>query len=265
MSMRFTWLIPVAASLLQAQEASKLTARELFYREESAPVPTTQPKPKPKAEVPKPKPKQTTTATNTTTPTGVPVVQAAMHLGVRYNVLQITDREASKRRPVDPDKTFKSGDCVAIELTPNRSGFLYVFNRGTSGAWQPLLPSPDMPEERNRVANGQTTVIPSEHCFEFDGKAGTEKLLVVLTQNEQDAHKLSESLRTGAPLAPAAPPKEPTMLAMMREGQLIGRDIKLAKVGTSTQEGEPPNSVYAVRTSASATDRLVIEIALRHD
>jgi hypothetical protein len=57
----------------------------------------------------------------------------------------------------------------------------------------------------------------------------------------------------------------PQQLEMMREGQLIGRDIKLAKIGASKQEGEPENSVYAVRTSTSASDRLVIEIALRHE
>jgi hypothetical protein len=262
--MKYLWLILWASTASFAQEAAKLSARELFYREDSAAPLAPSPKPKPK-----PKPAEPTT----TTPTGVPVVPAAMHLGVRYNVLQITDRETKRRKLVDPDKVFKAGDCVAIELTPNRSAYLYVFNRASSGAWQRLLPSPDMPGERRQVSNGQTTIIPSEHCFEFDQHAGTETLLVLLTQNEDDVRRLGEAVRTGAPSDPAAPSapamlaggRVPQQLEMMRDGQMIGRDIRMAKIGSPQQDGEPPNSVYAVRTSASTSDRLVLEIRLRHD
>ena len=263
--MKLTWLVLVACPGLCAQEASKLTARELFYREDAAPAP--KPKPKPVKPV-KPVP------VGNTTPTGVPVVPAAAtNLGVRYNVLQIVDREAKKRKPVDPDKSFRSGDCVAIELASNRNGFLYVFNRGTTGAWQPLLPSPQMPDERNRISNGKAAMIPTEHCFEFDGNAGTERLLVVITEKEEDARRLSDAMKESGGKTPA--PSGQTMLAggkLMHEleqicaGQMIGRDIRIAKIGAEpAEQSDAPNAVYAVKTSTSANDRLVLEIALHHE
>lgn len=268
--MKLTWLIPVlACGELCAQQVSKMTARELFYREDTAATAPAKPQPK-KANLP---PRTPAPVARAATPTGVPVVNAALHLGIRYNVMKVVDRESKKRKPVDPDQTFHSGDCVAIALEPNRNGYLYVFNRGTTGAWQPLLPSPDMPDERNRISNGKPVTIPSEHCFEFDGNAGTERLLVVITEKEEDARSLSEAMRK--PAAEPPPEKGPTMLAggrlpqqleMLRMGQMVGRDIKVVKIGGAPkEEGEAPNAVYAVRTSAGANDRLVIEIALRHE
>lgn len=281
--MKYLCVALIAVTGLYAEETSKLTARELFYREDgtaAAGPAKIKPKTEPSANKPhtpaqqQPRKASEPVAFNRTTPSGVPVVNAAMHLGVRYNVLQIVDRSAKKRVPVDPDKNFRAGDCVAIELAPNRSGYIYVFNRGTTGAWQPLIPSPDAAGEQNRVLNGQSMTIPSSYCFEFDHNAGTEKLLVVLTESEEDARRLSEAMKQSEP-KPATPPAQgQVMLAggrltqqieMMRTSQLIGRDIKLAKIGTSTQDEEPPNSVYAVKTSAGSNDRLIIEIALRHD
>jgi hypothetical protein len=291
-TLRFVLMLEGCCVLSWAQGASSLTARELFYRDDGAPAAAAaKSAPKKQGSSPKVDPK-VTTAGKATEPAGgavesasarpglpanqVSVVPAGLHLGVRYNVLQVTDRAAKTSKPVDPDTAFRAGDCVAIELTPNRDGFLYVFNAGSSGAWQALLPSPQMPNQRNFVRRGLTTVIPSEHCFEFDSSPGSEKLLVVITEREEDQKRLSDAIRgssqEGKP--PARASDSATLLAggrlmrdleMMRTGQLIGRDIKIAKVGSPKAEGERPHSVYAVRASTSPNERLVIEIALRHD
>ncbi|MFN7925248.1 MAG: DUF4384 domain-containing protein, partial [Bryobacteraceae bacterium] len=196
---------------------------------------------------------------------------------VRYNVLRVTDRAAKKRVPVDADTAFHSGDCVAIQVEPNRSGYLYVFNLGSSGSWQPLLPSPQMPEENNRVASGKPLLVPRDHCFEFDGTAGKERLLLVVTEREEDMRRLGETMRRsmGDPKpAPAGSDKGqimmaggrmPSELAFLQQAQMIGRDIKIAKIGTAQSEGEEANAVYAVKTSTSASDRLVVEVVLRHE
>ena len=288
--MKLTWLALTVCAGLCAQGKSGLTARELFYGEETSAVnakpPVVKPKPQPPARTPPRRPvpvppvagpEEPVAVAGGATPSGVPVISVAAtatpkHLGVRYNVLQLVDREAKKREPVNPDTPFHAGDCVAIQLAPNRDGYLYVFNRGTTGAWQPLLPSPEMPGERNRVLNGKPMTVPSDHCFEFDTNAGTERMLVVITEKEEDARRLSEAMKQSGG-EPAAG-QERTMLAggklvreleMLRQGQMVGRDIKIAKVGASRDDNEPANSVYAVRTSAGSNDRLVIEIALRHE
>jgi hypothetical protein len=204
------------------------------------------------------------------------VVSTSLHLGVRYNVLLVTDRQAKIRKAVDPDSTFRAGDCFAVEFTPNRDGYLYVFNAASSGAWQALLPSPQMPDQQNFVRRGTRLVIPSDHCFEFDNTPGVERLLVVITEREEDQKRLSDSIRNPAPDTPqpARPREQGTLLAggplmreleMMRTGQLIGRDIKIAKVGTPRAEGEQPYAVYAVRSSSTPNERLTIEIQLRHE
>lgn len=270
-----------------AQETSSLTARELFYRDDSSPAPAARPQSKKKAAESKPPAvaavppgTQTKTETASTQPSavrntgGAAFVKAAMHLGVRYNVLLVTDRETKARKPVDPDSRFRAGDCVAIELASNRDGFLYVFNAGSTGAWQALLPSPQMPDQRNVVRNGTPMVLPSDHCFEFDNTPGSEKLLVVITEREEDQKRLSDAIRSSGDERRPPPREGGTLVAggalmrdleMMRTAQLIGRDIKIAKVGTPQAAGEKPHSVYAVNSAASSDQRLVIEIVLRHD
>jgi hypothetical protein len=279
-----------------AQTSSPLTARELFYRDDGAAKPAvtksgtskqgkqtgskqTEPD---KVAAKKPEVADASEGTPAMRPDAprpgkVSIVNAGVHLGVRYNVLLVTDRVKKSRRTVDPDSAFRAGDCVSIELMPNRDGFLYVFNAGSTGAWQALLPSPQMQDQRNTVQRGVTTVIPSEHCFEFDNTAGTERLLVVITEREEDQKRLSDAIRGraegGQPTV--RPPNSGELLAgggrlmrdleAMRAGQLIGRDIKIAKIGASKAESEPPHSVYAVRAAAAPNERLVIEIALRHE
>jgi hypothetical protein len=133
-----------------------------------------------------------------------------------------------------------------------------------------------MPGQENLVRRGARMVIPSEHCFEFDSTPGVERMLVVITEREEDQKRLSDSVRNPAaePARPAKPRESGTLLAggpfmrdleMMRTGQLIGRDIKIAKVGAPQAQGEQPYAVYAVRSSSAPNERLVIEIQLRHE
>ncbi|MEZ5356715.1 MAG: DUF4384 domain-containing protein [Bryobacteraceae bacterium] len=303
--MRYCICLAVAALLAPAAGAQGLTARELFYRDDgatpaakppaktptrrtttrakAAPKPPREAVPRhdtvekqavqiavegspkvtaPNASVPDPRPE-------VTTPDGSLVKTAsATHFGVRYNVVQVTDRNSKARKPVDPETAFHAGDCVGVELMSNRDGFLYVFNKASSGAWQVLLPSSEMPDQANTVRRGETQVVPGSYCFEFDNNAGTEKLLVVLTEREEDARGLGDAIREsgGAP-----EPKAPMVLAlnrrieMLREGQLIGRDIKIAKIGEPQAAGEPAHAVYAVRASTGPSERLVLEIDLRHE
>jgi hypothetical protein len=267
-------------------QSSALTARELFYREDD----TASSKAGTAARKSGGKKKSRTTTTTTTTTTagrktdpkteksgagprpatsdGTPVIPAAgLHFGVRYNVLQITDRETRARKPVDPDSRFRAGDCVAVDLTANRDGFVYVFNQSSTGKWQALLPSPEMPEQSNAIRSGRAVVVPSEHCFEFDSNPGVEKLLVVLTEREEDQRSLGDAIRRTGESAPQllAVTRLNQEIELLRERQLIGRDIKIAKIGAPKAENETPHSVYAVRASAAPDERLVIEIELRHD
>ncbi|MCC6536121.1 MAG: DUF4384 domain-containing protein [Bryobacterales bacterium] len=296
--MKLTAVVLILASAAAVAQEKGLTARELYFRDDGPPArkkttaPTTTAAAKPPVAVRRPKPAarpaepakteagppiETVNAAHDPASSGVSIIPAAAkHLGLRYNVLR---RAADDQMlPVDPDANFKAGDCLSLEVEANRDGYVYLFNRGTSGAWQALFPSAEMAEESNRLFAGEYTPVPEGFCFTLEDPPGKERLLVVFTEREEDMQRLGDSIRqrpTPAP-APAPAPRTgaPVMLAggklardieMLQAGQLIGRDIKITKIARPQAKDEKPNAVYAVRTASAAGDRLVVEISLKHE
>ena len=201
------------------------------------------------------------------------------HLGLRYNIL-LFDRATRKSVPVDRDRQFKADECVQLEFTPNRSGYLYVFEQGTSGKWQVLFPSELMSDEVNEVRARQAVKVPSNYCFKIGEPSGSEHLYVVLSRRQEDMHALDRAIRArgageSAP-APAAQP-EPSAAPMMAKNDLGGeiermrselgaKDMSIEKIGDEPrQAGEPENAVYVVNASNVSSDRLVSEILIKHD
>ena len=68
----------------------------------------------------------------------------AAHLGVRYNLALVRNPATRELVDVEPEHNFSKGDCVSLRFMPNRSGFLYVFNHGSSGAWSTVWPTEEM-------------------------------------------------------------------------------------------------------------------------
>jgi len=159
MRFRHTWLVAAAALAAFAQDPDEgMHARQLYYRSDApaqaapakpaaaakktgapAKQETAPPKPAsatqtPAAEDPTP-PAQTTVAT----PEGTPVLAAALHFGVRYNVLRVIENAGT--REVDPQTVFHTGDRAAIRFRPNRDGYLSVFTQAASGQWKPIRSS----------------------------------------------------------------------------------------------------------------------------
>ena len=203
-------------------------------------------------------------------------VDRPKNCGVRYNLVKVAG-DPSTRTPVPSDTNFKKGDCVAVQIQPNRGGLLYVFNQGSSGKWQPLLPSVEMSDEPNTVKAFQQISIPAQYCFEMDDPAGEERLFVMITEKEQDVKNLDDILRmmneNGGSKEMPSPKRGDTMvLAQNRlagtlngfERQLASRDIKVTRVNNPVSKDEPAYSVYLVNASASANDNLILEVKLSH-
>src|ERR1019366_335969 len=70
------------------------------------------------------------------------------------------------RDTVDPDRDFRKGECVRLEVESNHSGYLYVLSKQSSGGWLPLFPSSEMPDESNVGGPGQKARAPKDYCFE---------------------------------------------------------------------------------------------------
>ncbi len=195
---------------------------------------------------------------------GADLVPVAAYFGVRYNVLRYVDKENAISEPVDPDGNFRSKDCLAIELKPNRGGHLYVFNRASSGRWQVMLPNKEMEGELDMVPGGATVRIPQKHCFGFDENRGVETLRLVLT-DEEDFKQLNDSMQKDSSS------KGGTLVAAQRMAEefakgneIASRDLVIEKIGRPQEQGEPPNSVYIVRPLDKG-NRMVVDLKIRHE
>jgi hypothetical protein len=188
------------------------------------------------------------------------------NLGVRYNVLQVNQAN-NERRAVAADTVFKQGDCVAVRLQPNRAGFVYVFHQGSSGKWSALLPSAEMTDESNQLKAFQVAEIPQKYCFEFDDKPGEEKLFVVLTEKPEDAKTLNDLIRKEKGGSSRPEGVEVASLNQKVEGlrgELQSRDLKITRVGNPVTKDEPAHSIYLVNAAAAKSDRMVLDITLKH-
>jgi hypothetical protein len=204
---------------------------------------------------------------------------AATHLGIRYNLVRV-DAHTGESHLVDADRIFSAGECFALELASNRSGYLYVLAKQSSGDWMPLLPSPQMKNESNVIDPGETVRIPRSHCFEITNPPGAEELFVVLSRDPSDIYNLHRDIErpaaTPAPSKPAASefPNEPVELADARgvnseiarlTNHFATRDIAIVKIGEeAAQTREPAHSVYVVNASSKPTSDIVAHILVHH-
>jgi hypothetical protein len=189
-------------------------------------------------------------------------------LGLRFNLL-IRDDKTAKPHEADPNATFKAGNCFQIRLRPNRTGRIYAFNQGTSGNWNPLLPSPEAAGEKLEIQAGVDVTVPAQSCFAMNGTQGVDKLFIALADKDESPSSIDQDLIKGGPLS------KDSMMAMAKtaimipntpdKAALVSRDLSIQRIVAPMEAAEPPNSVYVVKTVAAKTERMVIEIPIRHE
>lgn len=272
----------LTASLAWGQQPGELSARALYYREQPdqdklPPVPAAKPAGAPKAQRPAMAPPQTAQQKKREPKAGAAVIPVVHNLGLRYNVMLI-DAASGAAQPADPERKFRRGECLALEFEANRSGYLYVLSQGSSGRWQALFPSAEMPDESNIVRARTRVRVPASHCFQIEDPPGVERMFVVLSRNPEDLYDLHDAIRGGRGGTPAQAPSgggqaPPVLLAMARldreverlAADLRSRDLKIVKIARPEAAGEPANSVYVVNASTAApSDRVVTEIRIDH-
>ena len=208
----------------------------------------------------------------------------ALHLGLRYNLLLVSAR-GDRGQPVEPDRNFRKGDCVALELEANRSGYLYVLSKQSSGDWVPLFPTPELSDQSNRIDPGQIIRTPKRACFEIDDPPGTETLFVVLSRDPRDIYELSEGIKS--PGDRPQPSSGTTQIAATGRinsavdkitAEYGTRDLpfrQVAKPATQPAPGrkasaKPPdkagleNAVYVVNGSSKPAATLVTKVEILH-
>jgi hypothetical protein len=206
-------------------------------------------------------------STATTTP-------EVSHLGLRYNLL-LVDKTTGDAKPVSSNRVFDQGECLSIEFQSNRSGYLYVFNLGSSGAWKPLLPTEEMSDEGNFLPALTTVRVPAAHCFRVAGPPGSERLFVVLSRNPREVNELNRTIRKGAAGEPEHPLQREAGGEVLtaannlnQELQIIrslkSRDLEIQEVGDTEGSNGVVPAVYVVHASATPSDRVVAEIRIAH-
>jgi len=282
-------------------QGKQLTAREMFYAAPAVakpPVKETPPaksQPQEKVAQLKPKPPETVAQAKppAESPTGGPrpaskIIPATytkrVPLGLRYSLLKKID--AGPGAEVDPGGVFRAGDRIRLSVEVNDAAYLYIVNRGSSGAWKVLFPSAEIEGGNNRVEPGRRYQIPAEHVFTFDEQPGVEKLFLVLSRQPQaDLENLIYSLsrRPGATGTPARPPavappaeEKPGKILLAQnlgpiEDSLVGhlrnvyaRDLIIEKVDESTPGPKKEYAVYVVNTTGKDDSRVVVDIELNH-
>ena len=200
---------------------------------------------------------------------------AALHLGLRYTLLLVKS-PGDRDQPTDPDRNFRKGDCVAVNLEANRSGYLYVLAKQSNGDWIPLFPTPGLADQSNRIDPGQVIRAPRHSCFEFEDPPGTETLFVVLSRNPRDIDELAEGIKTPAEKAARLASAARVNSAVDQISQQAGtRELpfrEVVKPPAAIRQPNPKpadgrqteNAVYVVSGSGKPASTLVTRVEIRH-
>lgn len=207
----------------------------------------------------------------------VPVVTASangvVHLGFRYSIA-LVNPDTNRAQTVDPDRIFRKGECFALQVEANRSGYLYVLARQSSGSWKAMLPTPEMSEESNILDPGTKMRVPAGYCFEVSDPPGSEVLTVILSRDPRDVYQLNQGVRSPEPTSPEGQRPRATMeLASARlvnsevermARQYGTRDLLFHKIEKPQDPQEPPFSVYVVNSSDKPAAMVMTKVTIRH-
>lgn len=275
------------AGMALSQADKKLSAREIFYSAPVEPSPAPKAAPRQAAKTREQKPAESAQSKPATAaPSQSGAVPAAtsnqivavsytpaetVPLGIRYSILK---REGSESIEVDADSVFRSGDRIRLRIEVNTAGYLYIVNRGSSGNWKPLFPSPEIADGDNRVQRGRSYEIPPGYVFTFDEEPGRENLFIVFSrQPELDLEGLIYSLTGG--LKKPEETVRPLLAQANIEDSLIrrlrtvySRDLIIEK-GDETAPPAPSGpakdkAMYVVNPSRAADARVVADVSLIH-
>jgi len=195
---------------------------------------------------------------------------AIVHLGLRYNVVLIGEND--RREEISSNRVLKDGDCFAIDLQTNHTGYLYVLARQSSGSWMPLFPSPDMAGLSNQIEPFKKVEVPKGYCFTVHKPAGKETLFVVFSRDKKDFFELYESMKARQEKGSAASPDmqmaeaKQVDAAVEHLNEKFGgsRDLSITRVPEPVKKDEPRGAVYVVNTSGRPSSSLVTKIEILH-
>lgn len=203
---------------------------------------------------------------------------AESRLGLRCSLLlRGPDKEYTE---ATPGTVFHSGDHIRLSLLANEAGYLYVVQKGSTGAWSPIYPRASAGPDAAKINPGQIEVVPGgTQAFQFDQHPGDEKLYVILSRTPiDDIDRVIRNLSHGGS-TPAPPPSVDASQELEAKNvipdefvqKLASRDLTLVDeetVGSSKSAGpDAEKAVYVVakKSSSPSSEQVVLSLDLRHD
>jgi hypothetical protein len=241
-------ILLVAAVLAGAQDRAlgRRDLQEMFYAD-------TLPRAKPVTRKPanaaaEPAPKKAEPAAETD--------QSARRVGIRFRIQQ-RDQDGTVR-DVDTTTVFHSGDRVRFEVESNIDGYLYVIQKGSSGAVSTLFPDAAINQGTNTARRGMRYPVPGDEWFAFDQTPGEEHVMLILSRSplkSLPAAKLS------------ARPEAATFPALLDELDrcVQSRDLMLYSETTPAASAAAAGvASVVVNTSSENNEVVYTEVVLKH-
>jgi len=79
---------------------------------------------------------------------------------------------------VKETEVFRSGEKFRLRVTTHHDGYVYIFNKGTSGQYNLLYPRPEVNEGSAFVPGWEHVMVPARGAFQFDAQDGLETLVI---------------------------------------------------------------------------------------
>jgi hypothetical protein len=237
-------------ALAQSQE-TKLTPRDLFNA--AAPPP---------ADVATPKNDKSSAPAAAPLNVPLPTVRPA----IRSWVL--------RRQPdgqflgVDPSTTvFSSGDQVRIRIEANQAGYVYIFQRGSSGRLSMLFPSAAIDSGQNRVPALQPCEVPGQpgRGFVLDDRPGEEEIFVGFSLRRVNEDPILASLDQppDSEVAAQSTRGSPSVIAPS-SSPMQSRDLFLEKIVEHLPEEPEGIAIYATTSATKPESILLVRFRLIH-
>ena len=188
-------------------------------------------------------------------------------IGLKYHVL--LQGAHGDVRLTTPSEPFHSGDRIRIQIESNVDGYLYIFQKGSSGRESTLFPDPEINGGFNQVSRGVLYSTPEDSWFAFDHVAGEERLLAVVSRTPLDWTGQEPVGTPGS--APSRLPNQTLVsyseVRTVLDRSVSSRDLVLFDQAGPTVHGQTAPAAQAriaVNNSDQHNDLVYVEIVLKH-
>lgn len=167
-------------------------------------------------------------------------------------------------RRVRLDRPFRSGEAFQLEVTSNRSGWLFLLHampgERPTVLWPRLGPRPDETMDANEIrAHEVMTVPPSPAFLRFDDRTGAELFYVVIRSERTPPHLGVVSVHGHH--EPLASGENAVVQFSVRSGG--GERLRGVIFDPGTQDPDP--SVYFATMPGVASEDALLEFQLTHE